>query len=59
MPSKALAALGIVGTGLTLIWLVGNDITGFGAADDGLIPVVATSFVAFWVILFNKGDNTW
>lgn len=56
-PNKAAAVLGIVGTGLVLIWLVANDITGFGAADDGLIPAVATSFVAFWAILFNKGDN--
>ena len=39
---------------------VGNDVTGYGAADDGLIPAVATSFLAFWVILFNEGeDNTW
>ena len=51
-PNKAAAVLGIVGTGLVLIWLVANDITGFGAADDGLIPAVA-----FWAILFNKGDN--
>ena len=59
-PSKVLAALGIIGTGVALIWLVGNDVTGYGAADDGLIPAVATAFVAFWAILFNEGeDNTW
>ena len=45
---------------MALIWLVGNDVTGYGAADDGLIPAVATSFVVFWAILFNEGeDNTW
>ncbi|MDD7381980.1 MAG: RHS repeat-associated core domain-containing protein, partial [Bacillales bacterium] len=59
-PSKVLAALGIIETGVALIWLVGNDATGYGAADDGLIPAVATSFLAFWAILFNEGeDNTW
>ena len=59
-PSKVLAALGIIGTGVALIWLVGNDATGYGVVDDGLIPAVAISFVAFLVILFNEGeDNTW
>ena len=59
-PSKVLAALGINGTGVALIWLVVNDVTGYVAADDGLVPAVATSFVAFWAILFNEGeDNTW
>ena len=59
-PSKVLAVLGLIGTGAALIWLIGNDATGYGAADDGLIPAVATSFLAFWAVLFNEGeDNTW
>lgn len=57
---KALATLGIFGTIVALIWLVGNDITGYGVSDDGLIPAVSASFLAFWAILFNDGDDdTW
>ena len=45
---------------MALIWLVGNDITGYGVSDDGLIPAVSVSFLAFWEILFNDGDDdTW
>ena len=59
-PNKALATLGIFGTIVALIWLVGNDITGYGVSDDGLIPAVSASFLAFWAILFNDGDDdTW
>jgi len=59
-PHKIVATLGIIGTSIALVWLVSNDGTGFGVVDDGLIPVVATSFLAFWAILFSEGeDNTW
>jgi len=31
-----------------------------GVSDDGLIPAVSVSFLAFWEILFNDGDDdTW
>ena len=40
--------------------VVGNDITGYGVSDDGLITAVSASFLAFWAILFNDGDDdTW
>ena len=59
-PNKTLATLGIFETIVALIWLVGNDITGYGVSDDGLIPAVSVSFLAFWAILFNDGDDdTW
>ncbi len=39
--------LGLVGTGVALVWLVGNDVTGVGAADDVAIPPTAAAFAAF------------
>lgn len=36
---------------------MGNDFTGVGVADDGMVPVMATSFMAFFTLLFGKGDN--
>ena len=56
-PSKIIAALGLIGSGLALIWFVGNDFTGVGVADDGMVPVMAASFMTFFTILFGKGDN--
>ncbi len=41
------AALGLIATGAALLWLVGNDITGVGAADDPLIPPTTAAFAAF------------
>ena len=52
-PSKFVAALGIVGTGILLVWLIGNDFTGIGIADDVLIPTTAASFILFWSVLFG------
>lgn len=50
--------MGLIGTGVVIVWLIGNDATGFGVVDDALIPAVASSFLSFWIILFNKGENT-
>jgi len=44
---KVGAALGLVATGAALLWLVGNDVTGIGAADDVAIPPVAAAFAGF------------
>lgn len=56
-PNKIIAAFGLIGSGFALIWFVGNDFTGVGVADDGMVPVMATSFMAFFTLLFGKGDN--
>ena len=52
-PSKIVATLGLIRCGVVLLWLVGNDITGIGVADDGVIPAVATTFISFLIILIN------
>ena len=51
--SKVVAVLGLVATGITLVWLIGNDFSGVGAADDAAIPAVASAFIAFWALLFG------
>ncbi len=58
--NKLVAGGVLVVSGIGLIWLVGNDITGVGVADDALVPVATTSFVAAWLVLIGKGDdNQW
>ena len=54
-PSKIESTLGVIGSGIALIWLVANDVTGFGAADDALIPATIASFILFWSNLFRGG----
>ncbi|MCQ2086838.1 MAG: RHS repeat-associated core domain-containing protein [Bacilli bacterium] len=56
-PSKIVAALGLIGAGAALIWLLGNDFTGVGTADDALVPAAVASFLLFWTSLFGGSEK--
>ena len=42
--SKTESVVYLIGGGIALLWLIGNDVLGIGASDDGLIPAAVGCF---------------
>ena len=57
-PSKIELILGAIGAGLIIVGLIADDITGFGAGDDFLIPATTAVLISCILVLFESGSDS-